>query len=265
MLYDALLTLDLPREIGPPLSTGFWEGLERWLFTGSWSRRVATVRASNAAVLASAYASLRQIGSRPALEIVDDAGELLDLGVPSEGWGDDPAPFVEALPERWTQEPCDFRVRASWRDDQLATVAVLRHTPRHDTEQAALSGAVRVLWAPQSTGAELEARLATAGAARRLAALLTLHGDRTVEALQADLAQRLGGRGTHRSRVLIPVEDGGGGFSEIYRGFPPEAIEAAAVVEEALTGWWPALSSSGIEGRVRDGQFVPVAEVIHAL
>ncbi|HHO53105.1 MAG TPA: hypothetical protein ENK18_20080 [Deltaproteobacteria bacterium] len=266
MLYDALFTLDLPQEVGPPLATGFWDGLERFLFLGSWARRMATTSVSNAAVLAGTYAAMRRLGQHPTLEVTDDAGELLDLSAVPEDWGGTPDPIVDLLPPRWTTEPCDFRLRASWSADGFATVIVVRHTPRHDAEQTAVVGSVRVLWVPEALGPELVARLERPGAPETLARLLRIHGERLSDELLHLLQEHPGGQGAHRGKIVIPLEgEGPGGFQELWRGFPDEAIEAVPVIRDALSGWWPALSPDGIEGRVRDGQFVPVAEVTHAM
>lgn len=266
MLYDALFTLDLPRQIGPPLATGFWDGLERLLFVGSWSRRMATCTVSNAAVLAGAYAAIRGLGEHATLEVTDDAGELLDLSAVPDDWGGRPDPFVELLPPRWTTEPCDFRLRASLSAGGFAAVIVLRHTPRHDAEQSPVVGSVRVLWEPESTGPELIARLAEPGAPRTLAGLLHTHGERLSRSLTQRLEISPGGRATHRGRLVIPVQSEYlDNFREVWKGFPPAALEALPMIAGVLRGWWPALSSDGIEGRVRAGQFVPVAEVTRAV
>src|SRR5688572_21640868 len=102
MLYDALFTLDLPHRVGPPLPTGFWDGVQRLIFTGTWSRRAATCTLSSAAVLAGCHAALREVGSAPAFQIVDDTGELFDLSAAPERWGEAPPPWAEILPARWT-------------------------------------------------------------------------------------------------------------------------------------------------------------------
>jgi hypothetical protein len=122
MLYDAWLATELPTTIGPPLPTPFWDGLPRLLFSGAWYRRAATCTLSSAAVLAGSYGALRGAGAAPVFEIVDDAGELLDLSAVPENWGEAPPPWAELLPPRWTTEPCAFRLRATWQEGGFAAV-----------------------------------------------------------------------------------------------------------------------------------------------
>lgn len=261
MLYDALLTLDLPHRVGPPLPTGFWDGCERLLFTGVWARRAATCTLSSAAVLAGCHAALRTLPAEgpPAFRVVDDGGELLDLSAAPERWGEAPDPWAEVLPPRWTEEPCAFRIRATFEEGGFAVVVLLRHAPRHDLEHAALSGAVRVLWAPEATDERLARRVTGAGA--RLARLLSLEGDRVTRALADALEARFGAAPTARDRVVVLADGPGGGFGDLLDGFPERATAAVRPIASALDGWWPALAADGIEGRWRDGVFVPTAEV----
>lgn len=262
MLYDALLTLDLPRTVGPPLPTPFWDGVPRLLFTGSWARRAATCTLSSAAVLAGCHAVLRAVGHQPAFRIVDDAGELLDLSAVPERWGDAPEPRAEVLPPRWTSEPCAFRLRASWEEGGFAAVALLRYTPRHDVEQAALSGSVRVLWTPEEPGPRLAVRLERPDIGLQLSRRLRTHGDRVVQATADGLGERFGGTVAHRSRVVALVEaETSATFDELLDGFPEPALRSIAPIRGALRGTWPALAADGVEGRWSNGRFVPSAEV----
>jgi hypothetical protein len=264
MLYDALITLDLPQQVGPPLPTGLWDGLERLLFTGSWSRRAATCTLSSAAVLAGCHAALRALppDGPPTLQVVDDAGELLDLSASPDRWGAEPARWAEILPPRWTDEPCAFRLRASFEEGGFAVVVLLRHTPRHDLEHAALGGALRVLWAPESADERLTRRVV--GAGTRLARLLQLEGDRLVAALTDALRARFGAEPSHRGQVVVPIGDARG-FGDLLQGFPERATAALAPIADTLEGWWPALAADGVEGRWREGEFVPTAEVAHVV
>jgi len=54
-------------------------------------------------------------------------------------------------------------------------------------------------------------------------------------------------------------------FTEILSGFPEPAVAAICPVRDTLRGWWPALAADGVEGRFREGRFVPNAEVDHAV
>jgi hypothetical protein len=267
MLYDALITLDLPHEVGPPLPTGVGDGIVRLLFTGAWWRRAATCSLSSASVLAGCHAVVRglPVAGRPALHVVDDAGELLDLAAAPEGWGEAPAPFAEVLPPRWTTEPCSFRLRASFDEGGFAVVVWLRFTPRHDVEHAALSGAVRVLWAPEDAGARLTERVTRDGA--RLGRLVQQQGERVVEALGHAMTERFGRAPAARSRlvVLVPDARGDAAFDDLLDGFPPQARAAVLPTTEALSGAWSALRADGIEGRWTRGAFVPTAEVAHVV
>jgi hypothetical protein len=220
---------------------------------------------SAAAALAGCHAAARGLPTegRPALEVVDDAGELLDLSAVPERWGDAPASWAEVLPPRWTDEPCAFRLRARFEEGGFAVVVVLRFTPRHDLEQSALSGAVRVLWAPEDAGPALSKRIRHDGT--RLARLLQTEGDRVVEALAGALEERFTAPSAHRARVVALVDRGSGGFADLLDGFPDAALVAVGPIADALQGAWPALGSDGVEGRWRDGRFVPTAEVSVAL
>ena len=257
LLYDALFTVSLPSTLGPSVPTPPWEALERWLFTGRARRRMACCAHASAAVLAGLHGSLRQapLEGRPQFTVSSDADEVLDLAALPEGWDRRPH-FAASLPERWTTEPCAFRLRATWEEGGFAHVVQARLTPRHDPEQTAVTGSVRALWVPEARGERLARRLRSAGDARELERRLHEHGRRVTRDTLTRVEARLGGPTSWRSRVLVLVE---GPFDDLLAGFPEAAIDAVPEVTRLLQGTWPALSAEGVEGRVRNGRFESMA------
>lgn len=142
MIHDALLCLDLPAHLGPPLPTRALKGLENLLFTGRWATRRATTSVSTAAMLARSLAALRGLGFAE-VHVMDDAGTVLDSAIaalPGDG-----TRWPEALPPAWTEEPCALTVRAARSGDGVRAVATLRLTPRHEPAQAPVTGSLRTL------------------------------------------------------------------------------------------------------------------------
>ncbi|MEQ1565319.1 MAG: hypothetical protein ABMA64_06750, partial [Myxococcota bacterium] len=219
MLYEALFTVELPRALGAPLPTPPWDGLNRWLFTGTWRRRTAHCSVSGAGALAGCFAAVRTVAEGARWTVTDDAGELFALQVAPDGWGAAPGPWAESLPPGWTEAPCAFRAEATWDEGGFTVAAVLRYTPTHPAELAPLSGAARVMWRPEATGERLAARLDGGGSVNELARRLRLQGDRVACALTDALGERFGAASSHRARVVLLAGDG---FGELLRGFPPE-------------------------------------------
>lgn len=265
MLYDALFAVALPTTLGPPVRTGFWEGVERLLFTGRTRRRMAVCGRSPAVVLAGVYGALREApagAAHPRFTVTDDADEVLDLGAALEGWTGEVPRFAERLPPRWTEEPCAFGLTAAWEEGGFAQVVRLRHTPRHDVEQTAVTGSVRVLWRPEKGGAALARRLRSRQDASELAQRLRVHGSRVTDDVLARLQVALDGAVAHRARVVVLVDQGRpDAFADLLAGFSEPARRAVPEISEALVGEWPALAANGVAGTVRSGRFVPVEGV----
>lgn len=278
MIFDALLALDLPATLGPPLPTPALDGLERWLFTGRWLRRVSTCTLSAGAVLARSLTALRTLGPWT-LTLQDDAAVTLALPLASPDWGVAPASWPERLPARWTTEPCDFQLQATRIAEHCATAITVRHQPRHADEAGALVAAVRVAWSvpqdpdPGSAEARLGATLGSEAALGRLRDGLARHGEQTLDALAAALAEAFPGAvpaSHHDVRVLHGIADDPNAFSDRLAGLGSDAtgLLPGITARVLLSGRpWSALDARGVPGRIDGGRFHPntLTQVTHAL
>ena len=261
MLYDALFTVATPSTWGPPLPTPFWDAVERFVFTGRAQRRMATCTRAPASILAGAYAALREAAAgaeRPRLTVTDDADEVMNLGAVPDSDKIFPERFAEALPPRWTQEPSAFGLMAAWEEGGFAQVVRMRHTPRHDAEQTAITGSLRVLWVPEAGGKRLALRLASPPDASELHRRLLAQGERVAHHVFGRLQDALTWPVSHRARVVALV---GERFDDLLHGFPDAAREAVPEITKVIRGRWPALSSQGVPGQLRGGRFEPMAGV----
>lgn len=259
MIYEALLAIDLPEELGPPLPTPWSEGLERLLLRGRFRRREARVEASGAWVLARCHAALHAQGF--SVRAVADVDEVEVVVAPSS-WDEAPV-WAEVLPEAWTRDPADFvldalRVRAG-----LAAAVRVRHAVRRPAGEPAVVAALRLAVCPDGDD---ELRLdATARAVSPglLQSCLDGHGERLADALSSALGDALEGEGAWHggAKVLVgPLR----AHAERLRGLPAPARALLERLDPPL-GRWPASDGRGVEGRVCDGVFEPLAEVQHAL
>jgi len=273
LLYDALLALDLPSRSGPPLPTSLLDGVENLLFTGRYHHRRAHCGLSAAVVLARCLGLLRTRGAR-GLRVWDDADTLIEQEVALLP-GQQPAPrWPEALPDAWTEQPCELNLRASLRSPGIRAVILLRYTPRHPSEQPTMTGALRLLWdAAPRAGAEeefaidLAASLPGAADLRQLARRLDAQGER----LAQDLLQRLrhafpGSSGSFQGRVVTLHGYGRHPerFADLLAGLPGPQREQLPRLEclvQQAGGRWPALDAQGVPGWLRGGSFQPSAEV----
>ena len=278
MLYDGLISVDLPSRLGPPLPATPSQRLERLLFEGSWHRRRAECTASAAAVLAGCYQALKSL-SPTSVTLLDDADEVLSLTVMGEDWGDAPAPWAEQLPAAWLTEPCAFTLRArlapegaAWDGSAIRAVLSLRYSPRHDPEVGALVGSLRAVWTVEEredvehTQRDLDATLADFGAAKAIQLALGAWGERVAEqaeeALEASLEEARVSR-FGRVVALWGIGEEPERFDRRLAGFEAEdRLALAALAQRAAEGRedWPAIGPDGVEGRIRRGRFVSVVD-----
>ncbi len=275
MIYDALVSLDLPTELGAPLPTSTLDAIENLLFVGHWKRRRASCPLSAAVVLARCHRVLSALGCR-GLTVLDDAGSVLAQNIPAS-LGDGPeARWPESLPPSWQEQPCDLLLRASLAEGGVTAAVTLRYTPRHDPEQGALSGAVRALWDVQPRAGDeqafqlsFDAALADERSLRELARRMRDRGDQLTRELVQGLEEAFDAGPCHsHGRVLAlhgyrrqPQR-----FGELLAGLPDPQRLALALLEERLAQSltrWPALDAHGVPGRLHRGRFVPTAEVAH--
>ena len=278
MLYDGLISVDLPSRLGPPLPATASQRLERLLFAGSWHRRRAESTLSSAAVLAGCYQAI--LGLSPAsVTLLDDADEVLSLTVMGEGWGDAPEPWAERLPAAWLTEPCAFTLRARltpaearWEGSAVRAVLALRYSPRHDPEVGALVGSLRAVWTvderddAEETARDLSATLEDFGAAAAIKGALVAWGERlagqTEEALEAALDEARVSR-FGRVVALWGVGESPERFDQRLAGFEAsDRLALAALAERVAAGRedWPAIGPDGVEGRIRRGRFSSVVD-----
>ncbi len=268
MLFDALLALDLPATLGPPLPTPLLEGLEQWLFEGRWHRRRATCTLSAGVVLARCLGALREVGPFE-LALRSDAEELVELPLASPSWGEPPASWPERLPPRWTTQPCDFALSASRVVDHASEAVHLRFQPRHVREAGGLVAAVRVAWSvpPREDQAATQRDLAhTLRGARELRDLedrTERRGERLAEALARALESRFGtGRASWQGRVVLAhgLSEAPERFDDLLAGLSDDARHLCAGVEglaAATRAEFAAVDERGIPGRLRGGTFTP--------
>jgi len=269
MLYDSLFSLDLPARPGPPVRAG--HAVENLLFTGRLRSLYADCTLSSAAVLGRCYRALRGTGLRD-MVVLADADEVVRLPICPDGPGEPRWP--DRLPPEWTDEPCDFGLRATGRARGLIFVVHLRYTPRHRPEQGALTGTLRLLWdvAPMPGVGNFESALVAsiAGDLGELRRRLEANG----HALRRDLVGQLSeafDRAAAASRGSVVLLHGytrqPNAFTDLLAGFPPPCLGQLPVLEriaatEVLR--WSALDSRGVRGHLVGDRFIPVEEVCHA-
>ena len=272
MLYDALLALDLPSRLGPPLPTPFARGLENLIFEGHWDERRAECELSGAAALARCMEALRACGFH-GLALRDEAGELLA----PEAWSAEPGAWLpEALPPAWTEQPCGFALHASRAGGGICAALSLRYTPRFEPVQGALSGALRALWdlaplAGQEAAfrASLDRTLEDETELRELARRVEGRGDALCEALLAGLTAAFeGATGARWGRVIAlhGYREQPERFADLLAGIPEDRRLQLALLQERVARSprrWPALDPGGVPGWLGRGSFVPSAEQTH--
>lgn len=275
MIYDALLAMDLPSELGPPLPTAARAGLENLLFTGRWASRRSHCSLSSAVVLARCCRALGALGFA-GLTVRDDAGSVLAQAVPAALGRELEDRWPESLPPRWLEQPCELEMLGSLRDRGIAAAITLRYTPRHDPEHGALTGSLRALWDLRPTPGDEEAFRRSVQAA--------LRGEASLRELASRLESRGEQLGLQTTRCLGEAFDGAPGatwgrvavlhgyrdtperFGDLLAGLPDEQRVILALLDARFaqsSTRWPAMDSSGVHGHLRQGQFVPSAEVLH--
>ena len=275
MIYDALLAMDLPSELGPPLPTPPTKGIENLLFTGSWASRRGCCALSSAVVLARCCGVLGALGCT-GLTVRDDAGSVLAQAVPAAMGRELADRWPEALPPSWQEQPCELEIMGSLRDRGIAAAITLRYTPRHDPEHGALTGSLRALWDLRHDPADeaafqrsVEAALMGDGSLRELGRRLSSRGEHL--ALQSvrclgEAFDAAPGATWGRVVVLQGYRDTPERFADLLAGVPDEQRVVLALLEARLASSqirWPALDADGVQGHLRRGRFVPSAEVFH--
>jgi hypothetical protein len=275
MIYDALLSLDLCTELGPPLPTSALTGLENLLFTGHWSTRRASCPLSGAAFLARCHRVLSAMGCA-ALEVQDDAGCVLRQTVPAAPGATCPSPWPEDLPPAWTDQPCELQLRGRLHNKGIVAAITLRYTPRHDPEHGALTGALRALWdVKPSSGDEaafqrsFEAALADGHSLGELGRRLRDRGRQLTDQLMAkleDAFDAVPGSSHGRLLALHGYRERPERFGDLLAGLPEAQRLTIALMEAHLARSdtrWAAIDAAGVHGHLRHGEFVPSAEVAH--
>lgn len=117
--------------------------------------------------------------------------------------------------------------------------------------------------------ASLDAALRDEAALRELCRRLAARGTDLAGRLLAALEEAFpASEGTDWGRMLVLHGYGAapGRFADLLAGFPEERRRHLALLEARLArspARWPALDASGVPGWVRQGRFVPDAEVLH--
>jgi hypothetical protein len=275
MLYDGLVSFDLPARPGTAVRERGARSLEGLLFDGSARVRHAECTLSAAAVLSRCFDALRRIGARR-FAVGDDVDELFEfpVGLDPEA----PPRWPELLPPRWTELPAAFWMRGCLHDDSAVGVVRLRYSPRHRLHEGALNGSLRLLWdaAPRPGeearfGRDLRASLEGERRLRLLLARLESLGDRLGESLLDQLREGFGGRSGAawgRAVVLHEYARRPERYAAVLEGFERAHLQQLPLLDDRLRSSnrsWPALDASGVPGRVCRGTFVPVLEQRHAV
>ncbi len=275
MLYDGLVSFDLPARPGSAVREEGTRSLECLLFDGSARVRHAECTLSAATVLSRCFDALRGIGARR-FAVGDDVDELFEVTVspdPSE-----PPRWPEPLPPRWTDLPAAFWMRGQLCDDGVVGVVRLRYSPRHRLHEGALNGSLRLLWdaAPRPGGEarfgrDLRASLEGERRLRLLLARLESLGSCLGESLLDHLRAGFGGpEGAAWGRVVVLHQYARRpeGYEALLEGFEPDHLRQLPLLDDRLRSSnrsWPALNAAGVPGRVCRGTFVPVLEHSHAV
>ncbi len=276
MLFHAHVALHLPHELGEVVPTDPADAILRLLLDGDRHRRMATTRATATGVLAGLFAAAREVGAHT-MRVRDDAQAWIDLPVAPDRIGDAPDPWPRDLPRAWTEEPIAFELEATVEQTALQGRISLRHTPRHDPSQGAVTGSLTMAWRPPELDVLDDAGAESALSAvdlRVVAARLREAGRRSAEQLTHALSRQFDGApAAQRGDVIVLVPDGDDRdrrFGAILRGLDVTAREATwalsrRAVAELRT--WPAIDASGVNGRAGRGRFVPGRddEATHAL
>jgi hypothetical protein len=237
---------------------------------------MATTRATATGVLAGLFAAVRDVGGHT-VRVRDDAQAWIDLPVAPERMGDAPDPWPRDLPRAWTEEPIAFELEATIDASALQGRLALRHTPRHDPAQGAVTGSLTMAWHPPELDVLDDTQIQRALAAIDLgvvAARLREAGRRSAEQLAHALSHRFDGApAAQRGDVIVLVPEGDDPdrrFGTILRGLDVTARESTWALSRrafAERRTWSAIDSSGIHGRAGRGHFVPGRddEATHAL
>ncbi len=257
MIYEALISQQLPTNLGEPVRGSFVASLRALWLHGSPRVGARTCRLSAARVLAGCAQALRAAGFRE-LEVLSDAGELLgDVRLHDDGLMD--------LPPSWSEEACAFRVRAKGSRQHLALTASLRFTPRLQHPGGPLVGSVRALWRPEAHAPDSVRRTLRSEGLRAVHDAVTSHGDDATSTLAEALTAALDTPVSWRAETRVPwMTDGLRDFGARLQGFDPRALEVlelTAAYANADSHGLPALASDGTQGRLRQGRFIPLAEV----
>ena len=276
MLFRAHVALHLPHELGEAVPTDPADAILRLLLDGDRHRRMATTRATAAGVLAGLFAAVRDVGAHT-VRVRDDAQAWIDLPVAPERMGDAPDPWPREFPRAWTEEPIAFELEATVEQTALQGRVALRHTPRHDPAQGAVTGSVTMAWRPPELDvlADVESKRALSAIDLGVvAARLREAGRRSAEQLAHALSHRFDGAPTaQRGDVIVLVPDGDDPdrrFGTILRGLDPTTLGATWALSRrafAEPRTWSAIDGSGVHGRAGRGRFVPGRddEATHAL
>lgn len=273
MLYDGLVSFDLPGQPGPAIAERGARSVEALLFDGSPRVRHAECSLSAGAVLSRTYDALRRIGAR-GFCVGSDAQELLGVVSPLEG-----APrWPELLPPRWCEQPAAFWIRGFLDQAGAAAVVRLRYTPRHRVHQGAVNGSIRLLWDVRPRrgessffDADVRASLATRGVLQSLSRRLEIRGRALAEDLLRELSSEFEGQtgaSWGRAVVLHRYTRSPERFAALLDGFDPQLLQQLSWIEDRQRSSgrsWPAVDPHGVKGRVRGAAFVPALEECHAV
>lgn len=241
MLFDGLVSFDLPARPGSAVRERGARSLESLVFDGSARVQHAECTLSAAVVLSRCFDALRGIGARR-FAVGGDVDELFELTVTSD---EEPPPrWPDLLPPRWTDLPAAFWLRGQLRGEGVVGVVRLRYSPRHRLREGALNGSLRLLRdvAPRAGcearfGRDLRASLEGERALRLLHARLENRGVALGEALLGQLRAGFGGlsgAAWGRAVVLHPYARRPGRFAGVLDGFEPTHLTQFALLDDRL-------------------------------
>lgn len=272
MLYRALLAVDLPCTLGAPIPPHhLWDGVERLLMSGTWSRVPRRCEVSAGAVLVGSWRALRRVGAGP-LEVRGDADPLFALTLPPEPGSDRPSAWAEKIPPAWERTPADLRVTATLSPGARLMASIsLRFTGSPPDDQPALTGVFTLAWRPDllpdPDASESAIRHAlTVGGLRELQDRLDGHGDRAVSELITAFQEELRAPTTARAQTRVLAQFGAetARHAELISGLILDDADRDTVMlgiragaeRAALEGTWPATSPDGVIGALIEGRFV---------
>ena len=250
MVYDILLSVRLPQQLGAALPTFWWEQIENLLFTGERLNYRRECHLSGGSVLAQCYEALSQLEFEQ-FRVRSEGQVILDRQVVPETIGKTPV-WANLLPPAWEKEPVDFVLSAHWQGAGARAVVQLAYVP---LGKSPLVGSLRLIWDAVPGEGDFEANLRASFAGPyelgRLSRLLSAVGEERCERL-ADVFVGLGEL-SYDGEILVfdgkPEE-----YREFLDGFEPEELKALPFLRlQATSGRWRVLAPTGVRYELVNG------------